>query len=95
MTSSTRRTSLPSLTIWRSPAWPQRKTPSRSITNVERQATFRSSSNTPYDLITERWTSLNNGNESLRASWKAVWQNGLSALIPRTAALRWTSFAAT
>jgi hypothetical protein len=34
--SSTRSTSRPSRTICRSPAWPHRSTPSRSITNVER-----------------------------------------------------------
>src|SRR5262245_14277215 len=42
-----RRISRPLRTMCRSPAWLQRSVPSRSTTNVERYATFRSSSHTP------------------------------------------------
>ena len=86
---------MPSRTICRSPACPQRKIPSRSITNVDRQATLRSSSSTPYARIAVRWTSLSRGNENVRASWNAVWQNGVSPLIATSVAPRSASFAAT
>ena len=58
---------MPSRIISRSPAWPQRSTPSRSTTKVERYATLRSSSSTPYARMTVRWTSLSSGKENPRA----------------------------
>src|SRR5207253_3403697 len=78
--SSTRTISAPSRTISRSPAWPQRSTPFLSTMNVERKATLRSWSSTPYAAIVVRWTSLRSGKGNLRASRNLVWQNGLSPL---------------
>src|SRR5437867_5230270 len=71
--SSTRRIATPSRTISRSPAWPQRTTPFLSTMNVERKATLRSWSSTPYAAIVVRWTSLRSGKGNLRASRNLVW----------------------
>src|SRR2546425_1254625 len=86
--SSTRTISAPSRTISRSPAWPQRSTPFLSTMNVERKATLRSRSSTPYAAIVVRWTSLRSGKGNLRASRNLVWQNGLSPLTPNSTAPR-------
>jgi hypothetical protein len=56
--------------------------------NVERQATLRSSSRTPYSRLTFRWMSLSRGNGKLWVFAYCACEKGLSALMGRMAAPR-------
>jgi hypothetical protein len=63
--------------------------------NVDRNATLRASSCTPYARMALRWMSLSSGNGALQAFANAACANVLSALMPRMAAPRSRIFGAT